>query len=284
MSEPATDTQALTALRQKIDAIDDDVHRLLIERGAVVDSLVRIKGTSKAGNAFRPGREASMMRRLVAAHQGALPVTTVEHIWREIITTFTRMQAPFDVAVDMSHAPERMRDLARFYFGFSVGLDAMPDAAAVVARVAGNTDLGLVAIDEAGAGVPWWRGLIGDGTPRIMSHLPFIRSKRRPADLPALVISPPLADPTPPEVILYAVTSGADLVAGDGIEVLARRESGGIRDTLVAAPADLDRAAIEARAGTTLDTIADVGGIARGIALDGAPSVLYAPIGEGDGA
>ena len=63
MSEPATDTQALTALRQKIDAIDDDVHRLLIERGAVVDSLVRIKGTSKAGNAFRPGREASMMRR-----------------------------------------------------------------------------------------------------------------------------------------------------------------------------------------------------------------------------
>ncbi|MEQ9691933.1 MAG: hypothetical protein RLO48_19630, partial [Bauldia litoralis] len=79
-----------------------------------------------------------------------------------------------------------------------------------------------------------------------MSHLPFIRAVGRPADLPALVISPPLADPTPPEVILYAVTSSKDVGDADGIAVLARWESGGIRDTLVAAPADLDRAAIEA--------------------------------------
>ena len=117
-----SDARTLAELRDKIDAIDAEMHRLLIARGEVIDSLIRTKGTSRPGNAFRPGREADMMRRLVARHEGALPLATVEHIWREIITTFTRMQAPFDVAMDVSVEPERMRDLARFYFGFSVEL------------------------------------------------------------------------------------------------------------------------------------------------------------------
>ena len=282
MSAPANDTQALVELRQKIDAIDAEIHRLLIDRGAVVDSLIRIKGTSNPANAFRPGREAWMMRRLVAAHEGALPVTTVEHIWREIITTFTRLQAPFDIAVDMSSEPRRMQDAARFYFGFSVRLAAMADAAAVVARVASDTDLGLVGIGANDA--PWWRGLVGEGRPQIMSHLPFIRTKDRAADLPALVISPPLADPAPPEVRVAAILSRSEAVSADGVEVLASCKTGDGWDSLVAFAAGTDDAAIAERVGVEAEHIADVGGVARGIALDGAPSVLYAPVGEGDGA
>ena len=163
------DARMLADLRAKIDAIDAEMHRLLVERGTVIDALIRTKGTSQAGAAFRPGREADMMRRLVARHEGALPLATVEHIWREIITTFTRMQAPFDVAIDVSTEPERMRDLARFYFGFSVKLIDLPDAAAVVARVADTGDLGLVARGEtAGA---WWRGLARPKGPKIMALL-----------------------------------------------------------------------------------------------------------------
>src|SRR5438105_3837726 len=108
-----TDARALAELRARIDAIDADIHRQLIARASVIDSLVRIKGTSDPGKAFRPAREAEMMRRLVGRHEGALPLATVEHIWREIITTFTRMQADFDVAIDLAVAPDEMRDLAR---------------------------------------------------------------------------------------------------------------------------------------------------------------------------
>ena len=117
---------ALASLRDKIDAIDAEMHRLLMERGTVIDALIKAKGTERPGAAFRPGREADMMRRLAARHEGALPLATVEHIWREIITTFTRMQAPFDVAIDGSADAARMRDLARFYFGFSVKLSTRP--------------------------------------------------------------------------------------------------------------------------------------------------------------
>ena len=87
----------LQIVRNRIDAIDEELHRLLIERASVIAELIQIKGTSKPGAAFRPDREADMMRRLAQRHDGDLPFTTVEHIWREIITVFTAMQAPFGV-------------------------------------------------------------------------------------------------------------------------------------------------------------------------------------------
>jgi chorismate mutase/prephenate dehydratase len=266
------DARTLADLRAKIDAIDAEMHRLLVERGSVIDALIRTKGTSRPGAAFRPGREADMMRRLVDRHEGALPLATVEHIWREIITTFTRMQAPFDLAVDVSVEPERMRDLARFYFGFSVNLAGLPDAASVVARVAEAGDLGLVA--RAASGV-WWRPLARPKGPQIMALLPHIGAARRPADLPAFVISPRLADPTPPDIRILAISAKGAFKPPAGSEILASVEEDGRSELLLAVPASSDAARVAAEAGGRVESIAEVGGTARGIAVDGASSLLY---------
>ena len=110
----------LQAIRTRIDAIDEEMHALLIERSGVIAELIEIKGTSRPGGAFRPDREADMMRRLALRHKGSLPLATVEHIWREIITTFTAMQAPFGIAAGPARDVRAMRDVIRFYFGFSV--------------------------------------------------------------------------------------------------------------------------------------------------------------------
>ncbi len=72
----------LQVIRSRIDRIDEAMHRLLIDRSEVIAELIEIKGTAEPGAAFRPGREADMMRRLVQRHEGTLPLTTVEHIWR----------------------------------------------------------------------------------------------------------------------------------------------------------------------------------------------------------
>ena len=64
----------LQAIRVRIDAIDEAMHRLLIERSGVIAELIHIKGLSKPGAAFRPDREADMMRRLVMRHEGNLPL------------------------------------------------------------------------------------------------------------------------------------------------------------------------------------------------------------------
>jgi chorismate mutase len=265
------DARTLAELRARIDAIDAEMHRLLIERGTAIDSLIGTKGTSRPGAAFRPGREAEMMRRIVGRHSGALPLATVEHIWREIIATFTRMQAPFDVAVDVSVEPRRMRDLARFVFGFSVAIKEMDNAAAVIERVGAANDLGLIARSAEGA---WWRGLAAPSGPRIMAMLPFIRAHDRPADMPAFVISPPLSDPTPPDVAAFAVgfdgpppdVAGCAVVASAGSEVL------------LATPGNIDEAELARLirgAGATARSIAPVGGFARGVATDGGPDILY---------
>jgi chorismate mutase len=273
------DARTLADLRAKIDAIDAEMHRLLIERGSVIDALIHTKGTSQPGAAFRPGREAEMMRRLVARHEGALPLATVEHIWREIITTFTRMQAPFDVAIDVSVEPGRMRDLARFYFGFSVNLIEQPDAAAVVARVAETGDLGLVARAPTSTGV-WWRGLQRPLGPKIMALLPHIGVEGRPADLPAFVISPKLADPTAPDIRILAISAKGAFKPPAGCEILAGADEGGRSELLLAVPASSDAARIAAEAGSRVESIVEVGGAARGIAVDGAASLLYQKPGQ----
>jgi chorismate mutase / prephenate dehydratase len=267
------DARALAELRDRIDTIDAEMHRLLVQRGTVIDALIRTKGTSRPGAAFRPGREADMMRRIAGRHDGALPLTTVEHIWREIITTFTHMQADFSVAIDASAPAERMRDLARFYFGFSVDLVALPDAAAVVARVAELGDLGVVARDSA-AGV-WWRGLARANGPRIMALLPHIGVKGRPADLPAFVVSPKLADPSPPEIRILALSSKGAFTPPRESVVLVRAEEDGREEVLIAVPAALDAARVAAEAGGRVESVVEVGGVARGIAIDEEPSLLY---------
>ena len=54
MDKPLPDR--LKAIREQIDAIDEAVHRLLVERSGVIAELIRVKGTSKPGAAFRPDR------------------------------------------------------------------------------------------------------------------------------------------------------------------------------------------------------------------------------------
>jgi chorismate mutase len=95
MSKSPPAPPSLQVLRQEIDAIDEQVHRLLMARGDIIDRLIQVKQTQEVGSAFRPAREADMMRRLVRRHRGILPLDTVESIWRVIISTFTYVQAPF---------------------------------------------------------------------------------------------------------------------------------------------------------------------------------------------
>lgn len=284
MAESGEDqAKSLAALRAKIDAIDADMHRLLIERSTVIDSLIRTKRTERAGAAFRPGREADMMRRLVARHSGSLPLAAVEHIWRDIIATFTHLQAPYAVVIDGSADPARMRDLARFYFGFSVELGSAHGPEAVIARVAAANVLGLVPL-EARPATAWWRALTRPVAPVIMTVLPFIRVSERPADLPAFVISPPLADPAPPDLTLFAVTTAAELPDDGRYAVLSRVADGGRVESLVATPVAVDAAALSRVAGAATEAVKQVGSLFRGIAVDGPSSILYQNVAEPDGA
>jgi chorismate mutase len=214
---------ALDDLRKEIDRIDETMHQLLMERGEIIDRLITVKRSQETGSAFRPAREAEMMRRLVKRHKGILPLDTAESIWRVIISTFTYVQAPFSVHADLSAGDALMRDSARFHFGFTVPFVAHMGAAAVVAAVSTSKgDLGLVpafAVPSAGA---WWSALEFDAAPKIIARLPFVERADHPAALPVFVISRVTADAMATEAAVWSVrVSGWGAGAAQALSALA---------------------------------------------------------------
>src|SRR5712672_2303904 len=204
MTNKPKDAPSLGDLRKDIDRIDEAMHGLLMERGKIIDRLISVKKTQETGSAFRPAREADMMRRLVQRHKGILPLDTAESILRVIIATFTFVQAPFRVHVDLSAGEAAMRDSERFHFGFTVPLIGHMGAAGVVAAVAASQgDLGLVPV-TAGGGA-WWSALEADDAPKIIARLPFVERADHPAGLPVFAIARPHPDAVVTDVTMWSM-------------------------------------------------------------------------------
>jgi chorismate mutase len=222
MAKPP-EAPSLGDLRKEIDRIDESMHQLLMERAEIIDRLIAVKRSQETGSAFRPVREAEMMRRLVKRHKGILPLDTVESIWRVIISTFTFVQAPFSVHADLSAGDALMRDSARFHFGFTVPFIPHMGAAGVVAAVSDSKgDLGLVpAIAVPGAGA-WWSALEFDAAPKIIARLPFVERADHPAALPVFVLSRVAADAMATEAAVWSVrVSGWGAGPAQALSVLA---------------------------------------------------------------
>ncbi len=257
--------QVLDRIRAEIDSIDSAMHDLLIRRSAVIDELIAVKGAQTPGTAFRPGREADMMRRFVMRHEGHLPLTTIEHIWREIIATFTAMQAPYSIISGPASDDLAMRDVVRFYFGFSVPVSAAASNEAALEAMRGNrSQIAVIATESEG---PWWQGLCGEGAPKVFATLPFIVMEGRPAGLPCYVVANSLKDDSATDIRLYAVS------AQNGLAAAAERFGGRLvsqagAEALIELPAMVEPADFTAElgaAGDGLSPMEDVGGFAAPI-------------------
>lgn len=249
MTEAAPTT--LADLRAEIDRIDAGMHALLMERSAIIETLISVKKTQASGSAFRPGREAEMMKRLAQRHQGLLPLDTIEGIWRIIIATFTFVQANYSVHAETSGGDAPMRDSARFHFGFTVPFVTHEDARAVIAAVASSAgDLGIFRMDQGASAGIWWRDLIGPGAPKIIARLPFVERPDHPAGTPVYCIAKPLADAAMREIVLYAARVERwseplrQGLAQHLAEVSASAADGSHLSLLVAASGEADQAAI----------------------------------------
>ena len=208
--------RSLDELRAEIDRIDTELHRLLIARGEIIGELIAVKKTAESGSAFRPAREAAMLRRIAERHHGILPLDTVESIWRVIISTFTYVQAPYAVHLG-TDAPE-MRDVARFHFGFTVPLSVHESAAAAIAAVAAaKGDLGLI---HAGSHneQPWWELLAEPAAPKIIARLPFVERIDHPAGRQSFLVARAVSDAAATDRLVYGVRSTGRHGSGDDLE------------------------------------------------------------------
>jgi len=273
MSQRPPAPPSLQELRNEIDTIDEKVHRLLMQRAEIIDRLIQVKQTQEVGSAFRPAREADMMRRLVERHHGILPLDTVESIWRVIIATFTYVQAPFSVHADISISEPAMRDSARFHFGFTVPYIAHFSAQAAVGAVAKSKgDLALVSATASHN--PWWLSLEGQDGPKIIARLPFVQRADHPAALPVFVVSRVADSAMVTEVETWSVrVSGWNAETARALSPLA--EIVAVPDTAFDGAALL----ISITAATSLDSIKaaliEAGASVRSMALVGSHATRY---------
>lgn len=170
------DTPNLDTLRQEIDAIDGDLHGLIRRRATLVGKIAA--GTEGDSPGRLGGREAQVLRKRLAAHEGKFPATAVYRMWREMMSTFALMQTPaLKIAVCRPADQAGYWDLARDHFGCQIPLVAHESPLQVLAAVrADAATIGVVPAAIEADTAPWWPLLAsGEATlPNIVGKLPFL--------------------------------------------------------------------------------------------------------------
>jgi chorismate mutase len=202
----SSQNQPLDLLRREIDEIDDALHQLIVKRGAVVEQVRAAK--SDGGPALRPGREATIMRRLAASHDGGFPLPALMSMWREMISGTTHMQKPLSVAIHAPQGFEAVTRLARDHYGAMAQLLVVPTASACLRAVSERTaQAGVLPLPLDAESNPWWPTLMGNDekTPKIVSRLPFLFKEGGDQ---ALVVAPWQRDLSDAESSLLAIRLG----------------------------------------------------------------------------
>ena len=142
----------LSALRQKIDDIDDHILDLLNQRAAVVIEV----GKAKAGQSkdfYVPSRERAIYERLTAANPGPFPSEAIRKVFREIISASLSLEQPMKVAFlgpqgTFTHAAAMQQ------FGFSAQLVPQKSIPAIFEEVSrGRAPYGVVPVENSTEGV-----------------------------------------------------------------------------------------------------------------------------------
>jgi chorismate mutase / prephenate dehydratase len=199
---------SLDALRQEIDEIDNNIHDLIMRRTQVVEQVREAKRGQTVK--IRPARECSILYRLIERHKGPFPKRELARIWRELIVATLSFEGPFSIGVHMPDAPDPDEprhdrrsgrwNMARDQYGSFTPMSGYPSAGRLIDAVRSHeATIGVLAIPERKEKTPWWPHLAtqAEGTPRIITRLPFIGSPgdRGPNDQ-ALVICPVEPEPT----------------------------------------------------------------------------------------
>ena len=98
MSKTPVQSDALAALRVRIDQLDQQLLSMLNQRASVAKEVGEIK-RAEGSPFFRPDRVAQVIQKISAANPGPLLNDHVAAIWREIMSACLALESPQRVAV-----------------------------------------------------------------------------------------------------------------------------------------------------------------------------------------
>jgi chorismate mutase/prephenate dehydratase len=148
----ASGSDALAALRGKIDAVDEALQRLIAERAGFAKEIGIVKGLTSTVEYYRPEREAQVLRKVVERNDGPLRDEEMVRLFRELMSACLAQEEPLKVAY---LGPEgTFTQSAVFkHFGHSVHALAVPTIDEVFHEVeSGTADFGVAPIENSSEG------------------------------------------------------------------------------------------------------------------------------------
>jgi len=146
------DQDKLKALREQIDAIDDQFLELLNQRAKHVIEVGKIKSGSSA-DFYVPSREQAIYQRLVSQNPGPFPEEGIRRIFREIISASLALEEKMKVAF-LGPLATFTHVAAMQQFGLSAQLVPQKSIPAVFDEVLrGRANYGVVPVENSTEGI-----------------------------------------------------------------------------------------------------------------------------------
>lgn len=144
--------EELKTIRARIDQIDEQIQSLISERAQCAIEVAAKKRETGNETFYRPEREASVLRQVIARNQGPLSDETLSRLFREIMSACLALQHPLTIAY---LGPEGTFTEAAVFKHFGHAVNASPQGAIdeVFREVeAGAVDYGVVPIENSSEG------------------------------------------------------------------------------------------------------------------------------------
>jgi chorismate mutase len=194
--------KTLEEVRARIDAVDDDLLRLVEERAGLARAVAAAKRAAAEGAApgfgLRPARETQVLRALLARPRASAAPGLIVRLWRELMADSLKSQGPFAVAVFGGRDPARLAELARLRFGAAPPMTMVDSAEAAIAAARRPGGVAVLPLDGAAPSAGCWVRLLAEPTLRAFAVLPCLAAWGAPAALAvaAIEVEPSGADQT----------------------------------------------------------------------------------------
>lgn len=192
-----TGEEALLALRQEIDEVDNKIIGLLGQRMQIINRVGDLKKNNNEKFFIRANREADMIKDLLKKSASNFPKSAIVSIWRKIITSANMHEQPLKIAL---HNPRNISDyayLVREYYYDAIPISSYDTTTGIVASLEkGESQIGVFALPKSGGddheksdiGDNWWIGLANNKSGiKVFARIPFVEKANKNGDQIALV-------------------------------------------------------------------------------------------------